>query len=74
MEGGEISGASGMAVVAMATTEEEDTNAASVKLLIIEVPNLWTDKTDCHSSGLAVIFHWLSVRVIDVWLVEISII
>lgn len=69
MEGGEISGASGMAVVvAMATTEEEeDTNAASVKLLIIEVANLWTDKTDCHSSGLA-------VRVIDVWLVKMSII
>lgn len=34
-EGGEISGASGTTVVAMAT--EEDTNAVSVKLLIIEL-------------------------------------
>lgn len=55
MEGGETSEASEGAVAAMATTEE-DTNAASVKLLIIEAPNLWTDKTDCHPFGLAVIF------------------
>lgn len=46
---------SGAVVVALATTEE-DINAASVKLLITEVTSRWTDKTDCHSSGLAVVF------------------
>lgn len=36
-EGAEISGDSGTAAVAVATTEE-DTNAASVELLIIDMP------------------------------------
>lgn len=57
-DGAEASGAIGMAAaaaVAMATTEE-DTSAAIAKLLIIDLSNMWTDKTDCPFSGLGVIF------------------
>lgn len=54
------------AVVAMATTEEEDRNAASAKLLITEVPASGLIRLSLLWTGKA--FYWLSV------VMEISII
>lgn len=53
-DGAEASGAIGM--VAVVATTKEDTSAAIARLLIIDLSNMWTDETDCLSSGLAVIF------------------
>lgn len=63
-EGGEILGASGTTVVAMAT--EEDTNAVSVKLLIIELGTCGLGLTWANSGFYQVVSQWLT----DVWQVE----
>lgn len=53
---------SGVAAAVVMVTAEEDKNATSAKLLIIEGLTCGLIRLDCHSSGLAVCILLLAVR------------